>query len=312
MERKRGSGRPTTVTTEENMDLVEELICSQEEPHTHLAPRKIAEQTGISRTSIRRMIKKRNLKQFKRLKTPQMSEGTRNRRETRSVNLRERFETNARMIEKTVWQDEKDFTFEVPVNLQNDRVYGKGKKSDVSDENLFSTTNKTSKKVMVSAAISWYGVTRPFFVNNNGIKVNKVNYCKHLKKELFPAIEEVVKRYDWVFAQDGASSHTSHLVQDFLKSKLKRRFISAEEWPPSSPDLNPLDYFFWDYVKARVYEGRFKKPFTSEKELKKKIKSVWNICANDLVPIRKAIKQFVPRMKAVEEKKGQCIKMLFS
>ena len=79
-------------------------------------------------------------------------------------------------------EDEKDFTLDVPVNLQNDRVYGKGKKSDVPDENLFASTNKMSRKVMVSAAISWYGATKPFFVNENGIKVNKENYCKYLKK----------------------------------------------------------------------------------------------------------------------------------
>ena len=36
MNRKEGSGRPRSVTTEENTDLIEELICSQEEaPHTH-------------------------------------------------------------------------------------------------------------------------------------------------------------------------------------------------------------------------------------------------------------------------------------
>ena len=53
MNRKKGSGRPRSVTTEENTDLIEELICSLEEAtHTHLAPRKIAEQTGISRSSI--------------------------------------------------------------------------------------------------------------------------------------------------------------------------------------------------------------------------------------------------------------------
>ena len=100
-----------------------------------------------------------------------MREGTRNRRESRASSLRERFESNARMIEKTVWQDEKDFTLEVPVNLQNDRVYGKGKKSEIPDANLFSSTNKMSKKVMVSAAISWYGVTKSFFVNSNGQKM---------------------------------------------------------------------------------------------------------------------------------------------
>lgn len=53
---------------------------------------------------------------------------------------------------------------EVPVNLQNDRTYGIGRKADIPNVNLFSSTYGTSKKVMVSAAISWYGVTDPFFV----------------------------------------------------------------------------------------------------------------------------------------------------
>ena len=48
-----------TVSVEEIMDLIEELICSQEErPHMGLATRKIAKQTGISRSSIQRMVKK--------------------------------------------------------------------------------------------------------------------------------------------------------------------------------------------------------------------------------------------------------------
>ena len=58
------------------------------------------------------------------------------------------------------------------------------------------------------AAISWYGLTKPFFVNNNGNKenkennmeVNKENYCRHLRKELLPVIEKVVKCNDWIFA----------------------------------------------------------------------------------------------------------------
>ena len=26
-----------------------------------------------------------------------------------------------------------------------------------------------------------------------------------------------------------------------------------ENWPPRSPDLNPLDYFLWGFLKSRVY-----------------------------------------------------------
>ena len=50
-----------------------------------------------------------------------------NRRYDRTIALAEKFEHNTCMTEKSVRQDEKDFTLDVPVNLQNNRVYGKEK-----------------------------------------------------------------------------------------------------------------------------------------------------------------------------------------
>ena len=58
-----------------------------------------------------------------------MNDGCRSKRYACAVALAEKFERNTRMIEKTVWKDEKEFTIDVPVNLQNDRVYRKGKKN---------------------------------------------------------------------------------------------------------------------------------------------------------------------------------------
>ena len=81
-------------------------------------------------------------------------------------------------------------------------------------------------------------------MNENGIKVNEDNYCKHLKKQLFPAIKKLVKRDDWIFVEESAPSQRSNLVQDFLEKTLKRHFVKFVEWPPSSADVNPLDYFF--------------------------------------------------------------------
>ena len=57
------------------------------------------------------------------------------------------------------------------------------------------------KTVMVSATILWYGVTKTFFVNSNGIKIVKLD--------------------DWIFSQDRASSHQSYLMQNFFKIYLK-------------------------------------------------------------------------------------------
>ena len=44
---------------EENMDLIDKLVWSQENwPSTHLAPRKNTKQIRISRSTIQRMVKK--------------------------------------------------------------------------------------------------------------------------------------------------------------------------------------------------------------------------------------------------------------
>ena len=53
------------------------------------------------------------------------------------------------------------------------------------------------------------------------------------------------------------------------------------------------------------------KPLKSEEEMIRKIKkSVWNECAANNTEIRKAMKQFVPRLEAVENNDGYSIKTL--
>ena len=95
------------------------------------------------------MVKRRQINQFKRMNTPPINNGKRKQRTMRSGNLAERFDRNPRLVEKFPFQDEKDFTLEVPTNAQNDRVYFKGKKDQVPGENLLHQTNEHFIKVMV-------------------------------------------------------------------------------------------------------------------------------------------------------------------
>jgi hypothetical protein len=215
------------------------------------------------------------------------------------------------MVERLVWQDECYFTLQVRKNRQNDVVYHQGLKSQVNPKRLSRENNSFSKKLMVSAAITWSGATKPFFIDEDGLKVNGALYQRHLEEELLPAIHDVQPKNDNIFIQDSAPSHRHHAVQSFLKEKFKSRFLPSDAWPPGSPDCNPLDFFFWDSVKCKVYEGRHNNPFANYTELKERIEEVWQECATDLTPIRKAIKQFVPRLQAVADKDGGTIKMLF-
>ena len=67
------------------------------------------------------------------------------------------------MIGRAVFQVESDFLLQIATNSQNDRFYFKGQKKDVPDKNLSHQTNRQSIKVMVSAALTWFGVTKPLF-----------------------------------------------------------------------------------------------------------------------------------------------------
>jgi hypothetical protein len=48
-----------------------------------------------------------------------------------------------------------------------------------------------------------------------------------------------------IFQQDGAPPHWGPEVRRFLDG--------PTPWPPRSPDITPLDFFLWEYVKDKVF-----------------------------------------------------------
>ncbi|GFW37296.1 uncharacterized protein TNCV_2632791 [Trichonephila clavipes] len=68
------------------------------------------------------------------------------------------------------------------------------------------------------------------------------------------------------FQQDGAPAHISISVRIHLDATCGERWIGRGgpvHWPPRSPDLSCLDYFFWGQMKSLVYET----PVNSAEEL---------------------------------------------
>ena len=94
---------------------------------------------------------------------------------------------------------------------------------------------------------------------------------KSATKELYP-------NNNFSFIQAYAPSHRAKIIQNFLREELKSKFVANTEWPPSSPDCNLLDYYFWNEVKKSVYSCHNAKHFESEKNLKDRIFSVNDQC----------------------------------
>ena len=105
---------------------------------------------------------------------------------------------------------------------------------------------------MVSTVITWKGVSQSFFIGGNGTKVNRAADLKHLHDNLFPAVEAMYLNKDVTLVQHSAPSHRTNQVRNYLKQKLKSRFIKNTDWAPKVPDCNPLDHYFWDHVQEKV------------------------------------------------------------
>jgi len=116
VDRRVGSGRPRRARTEENIDLVDDLIVSQEDkPQTHRTVRKIARETSIPRSSVVRIIKKDlRLKCFKRRRAHDLTDENCAASLTRSRLLLKKFLKSA--VDFIFFTDEKVFTVAFPAN----------------------------------------------------------------------------------------------------------------------------------------------------------------------------------------------------
>ncbi|GBO11045.1 hypothetical protein AVEN_10652-1 [Araneus ventricosus] len=59
-----------------------------------------------------------------------------------------------------------------------------------------------------------------------------------------------------IFQQDGASRQYGNTVRELPDTTFPLRWTGRDAvmaWPPPSPDITPLDFYLWGYVKQHVY-----------------------------------------------------------
>jgi len=86
-------------------------------------------------------------------------------------------------------------------------------------------------------------------------------YVDFLQNELPLLLEEVplAKRIHVVFQHVGDPAHYSHLLTRHLNLTFPERWIGHSghvQWPPRSPDLTPLDFCLWGWMKSEVYKEK--------------------------------------------------------
>ena len=259
---RKGQGRKRTIVIKENISLIEEELYHDDE----LSVRELATRLNLKATSVFECLKELNLKSFHFHPEEKLNEPIKSMRVLFCKNF-------IRLHQSTkfkIWySDESNFNLNQTTNIHNKRYYS------MKNEFRKIQVQKKGKSISVWAAINAEG--KIVFEIYEGIQTAE-NYKERLERN-FPLME---MDSHW-FQQDGASIHTATIVSTHLNKVCKRRWIGLESnrlfWPPYSPDLSPLDFFLWGYVKDLVFGNN---PETTD-DLKEKIIQTLNSIPPEMI-----------------------------
>lgn len=252
---QKGAGRPST--QQEDVDRIREAFITS----PHQSTRRVSLLLDIPQPTVWRVVHNRlRLHAYKLQIVQSLKPDDKPRRFQFAQDILSDVEADENYLRRWIFSDEATFYVSGKVNRHNCRIWG--------SENPHAITEykRDSPKVNVWCALSCSEVLGPFFFAEQ--TVTAVTYLDMLQLYLLPQLED--HQPNVIFQQDGAPPHWARVVREFLDMHFPGRWVGRDGpilWPPRSPDLTPLDFFLWGYVKDIVY----KTPVTSLDELKLRI-----------------------------------------
>lgn len=259
-----------TIRTPQTIQNVIQTV--QANPHSSL--RRLSLQTGVSVTSVYRILQSQKFHPYKLQIVQQLLPGDLVARTEFSQAQILMHAQNQNFYDFLVFSDESHFHLNGAVNTHNCRYW--------SDENphWYTEVPLHSPRVTVWAAIGRPLVLGPYFIEGN---VNGNSYLALLQNHVVPALQNHQNFQHLMFQQDGAPPHWTLAVRNYLNLTLPGRWIGRGSpflpWPPRSPDLSPMDFFLWGYVKSQVYNA----PLANLEELRQRIVNTFANLPMDMV-----------------------------
>lgn len=237
------------VYNKENIE-VEEIntigyICA----YPNASSRTIRDNIGVNRKKIKKICRKYRFKQFRYRKVHALHDGDPQRRLAFCNWYLNSCRQNLYFFRKIIWTDE--------VRISSDGIYNR--------QNNLIWANENPHITVQGRIQGRYGFNVWCAIYNCRILCYRIfhenlttdGYMRILEENLLPEIQGI---HDIYFQQDGAPSHNAHRVRDILNLHFGGNWLGTSgpiRWPARSPDMTPMDFFLWGFLKNLIYSAHF-------------------------------------------------------
>jgi len=160
---------------------------------------------------------------------------------------------NPNFHQKIIWTDEAHISSDGVFNRHNHHYW-----SDINPHQTIRRRQQGKFGFNVWVAVFGSRVLAYQIYNQN---LNSELYLSVLEEKIIENLEnmplnQILEIY---FQQDGAPPHNARRVSKFLNQNFNAKWMGTNgpiRWPPRSPDLTPLDFFFWGHIKDKIYKNK--------------------------------------------------------
>jgi len=231
-----------------DVELEEEVLdIITRDPTTSI--RRISARLGVSKTSVWRILKKEGLHPYHFRRSHNLIFGDSPARLVFCTWLLREHRRTVDFLKHILWTDEATFTRAGITNHRNAHIW-----AVENPHVIWPTTFQHQFSINVWAGMIDDLLIGPYVLPN---RLNQDTFLEFLR-EILPVLLEYVplatRQVMW-FQLDGAPAHFARSVRQFLNTHYPQWIGRGGRiaWPPRSPDLTPLDFYLWGYMKQKVY-----------------------------------------------------------
>lgn len=211
--------------------------------------RKLEENIGVPKSRVQEILHKYKFQPYKFKLVQNLHPGDDQRRLHFSHWYLQNLNIDLNFHSKVIWSDEAFITSAGILNRHNSRHWSK--------ENPHMIYPREQQgRFGFSVGVFILGSKFKYHIYEGSLTANR--YLHILENPLAELYDDVplAQLNQIYFQQDGAPAHNAQLIRTYLDANFPGRWIGTHgpiRWPPRSPDLSVLDFFFWGYLENKIY-----------------------------------------------------------